>query len=113
MTWWRASRCAISVAGGCSDEEGQSKPDAGSNADVRHDGNMYIEDRILHLEERVRALEVRMEDARKTSRENALVAQYGECVSKTDAAKIMGVTRATVYVMIRDGRIRSRWAAGR
>ena len=85
---------------------GSAKPDAGSNADERHEGNMYIEDRIRHLEERVRALEGRMEDARETIRESVLVKLYGECVSKTDAADIMGVTRATVYTLLRNGRIK-------
>ncbi|MGN0996532.1 MAG: helix-turn-helix domain-containing protein [Candidatus Ventricola sp.] len=62
---------------------------------------------MRQLEKRVRALEGQMEDARKTNLESALVKEYGECVSKTDAAAIMGVTRVTVYAMIRDGRIRS------
>lgn len=85
-----------------------AKPAACSDADERHDGNMYIEDRVLRLEKRVQALEGMMEDARiETNREKTLVRQYGECVDKTKAAAIMGVTRVTVYAMIRDGRIRS------
>lgn len=87
---------------------GSAKHDAGSNADERRDGNMNIEDRVLRLEERVRAMEGLMEYARiETNRENEMVKRYGECVNKTYAARIMGVTRVTVYAMIRDGRIRS------
>ena len=61
-----------------------------------------LERRVLALEERTRrSLWTREEElARK---EEALVAQYGEYVDKT--AKILGVTRATVYAMLADGRI--------
>lgn len=41
----------------------------------------------------------------KKTREDALVDRYGEFVDKTVAARILGVTRATVYKMIADGRI--------
>ena len=37
--------------------------------------------------------------------EEALVAQYGESVDKSLAARIMGVTRSTVYAMLADGRV--------
>ena len=66
---------------------------------------MYdLEKRVLALEERTRrSLWTREEElARK---EEALVAQYGEYVDKTATAKILGVTRQTVYAMIADGRI--------
>ena len=36
---------------------------------------------------------------------HAQVAQYGEYVDKTATARILGVTRATVYAMLADGRI--------
>ncbi len=66
---------------------------------------------MADLERRVRALE---EQLRRTiwneppqqERERVLVAQYGECVDKTRAASILGVTRVTVYAMLADGRIR-------
>ena len=63
-----------------------------------------LERRVLALEERTRrSLWTREEElARK---EEALVAQYGEYVDKTVAAKILGVTRVTVYAMLADGRI--------
>lgn len=32
--------------------------------------------------------------------------QYGDHTSKTEAARILGVTRATVYAMLADGRIK-------
>ena len=64
-----------------------------------------LERRVLALEERTRrSLWTREEElARK---EEALVAQYGEYVDKTATAKILGVTRATVYAMLKDGRIK-------
>ena len=34
-----------------------------------------------------------------------LVERYGESVDKTVAARLLGVTRATVYAMLADGRI--------
>ena len=42
---------------------------------------------------------------RSRSKEEELVARYGEYVDKTVAAKILGVTRVTVYAMLADGRI--------
>ena len=69
--------------------------------------------RMMDLERRVFALEERMRRAlwsdewmrTHSARENALVEQYGEAVDKTLAARILGVTRATVYAMLADGRI--------
>lgn len=40
------------------------------------------------------------------SKQPGLIQQYGKYVDKTVAAQILGVTRATVYAMINDGRIR-------
>lgn len=74
--------------------------------------SMTIEEKMDDLERRVMALEERTrrslwtrekEFARK---EEALVAQYGEYVNKTATAKILGVTRATVYAMLADGHIK-------
>lgn len=44
---------------------------------------------------------------RHADREHDLLEKYGECVDKTVAAKILGVTRCTVYAMLADGRIRA------
>lgn len=63
-----------------------------------------LERRVLALEERTRrSLWTRDEEDKR--REEALVAQYGEYVDKTATAKILGVTRATVYAMLADERI--------
>lgn len=68
-------------------------------------------EQIADLERRVQALEERTrkaiwgEHAVRMRREEALVGQYGESVDKTVAAKMLGVTRATVYAMLADGRI--------
>ena len=48
---------------------------------------------------------------KKTAEEAA--AKYGESVDKSLAARIMGVTRSTVYAMIVDGRVESRRAQAR
>ena len=66
--------------------------------------------RIRQLEQRVFALEETLHQAdqlRKKTAEEALVAKYGESVDKSLAARIMGVTRSTVYAMIADGRVES------
>lgn len=63
-----------------------------------------LERRVLMLEERTRrSLWTREEES--VHQEEALVAQYGEYVDKTATARILGVTRATVYAMLADGRI--------
>lgn len=61
-----------------------------------------MEKRIVALEERLRSA---LWDDNKTLREERLVNKYGEFVDKTQAAKILVVTRATVYTMLADGRI--------
>ena len=67
--------------------------------------------RMADLERRVQALEERTrkplwcESSSGQGVVEALVERYGETVGKTDAAKILGVTRATVYAMLSDGRI--------
>ena len=67
--------------------------------------------RMAELERRVQVLEERSRTAAwadspfSLRREQALVAGYGESVDKTVAAKLLGVTRATVYAMLEDGRI--------
>ena len=72
--------------------------------------------RILQLEQRVFALEETLhqtDQLRKKTAEEALVAKYGESVDKSLAARIMGVTRSTVYAMIADGRVESAGAGKR
>ena len=39
------------------------------------------------------------------TREEALIAKYGECSNRVTAAKILGVTPCTISVMTRDGRL--------
>ena len=63
-----------------------------------------LERRVLALEERTRrSLWTREEEDAHIEAE--LVARYGEYADKTATAKILGVTRATVYAMLADGRI--------
>lgn len=72
--------------------------------------------RIRQLEQRVFALEETLhlaDQLRKKTAEEALVAKYGESVDKSLAARIMGVTRSTVYAMIADGRVESAGAGKR
>lgn len=70
-----------------------------------------IEERMDDLERRVLALEERTRrslwkrEAEEARREAELVGKYGEHVDKSTAAQILGVTRATVYEMLADGRI--------
>ncbi len=65
----------------------------------------------MDLEKRVRLLEERAhrvlwsEPHAGMSRADEMAARYGEYVDKTTAAGILGVTRATVYAMLSDGRI--------
>lgn len=63
-----------------------------------------LERRVLALEERTRRSLWTQEEAR-ASKEEELVSRYGEYVDKTVTARILGVTRATVYAMLADGRI--------
>ena len=73
---------------------------------------MTVEERMDKLEQRVLALEERTRrfawsrNEELSRKEEALVAQYGKHVDKTATAKILGVTRATVYAMLKDGRIK-------
>ena len=66
---------------------------------------------LANLEQRVRALEMLVQGGELLRsetlerKEKELVDKYGEHVDKSTAAKILGVTRATVYAMLEDGRI--------
>lgn len=68
-------------------------------------------ERMADLERRVQMLEERTRGAMwgnspfTLRREETLVERYGESVDKTVAARMLGVTRATVYAMLSDGRI--------
>ena len=68
-------------------------------------------ERMADLERRVQALEERTRkslwqgEAFRPGKEEELVKRYGEYVDKTVAARILGVTRATIYAMLADGRI--------
>lgn len=61
-----------------------------------------MEKRIVALEERLR---LNLWTGSTTAKEDHLIRKYGEYVDKTQAAKILCVTRATVYAMLADGRI--------
>ena len=63
-----------------------------------------LERRVLALEERTRR-SLWTQEAALASKEAELLGRYGEYVDKTLTAKILGVTRATVYAMLADGRI--------
>ena len=66
-------------------------------------------ERVAELEKRMLMLEEQAQQAlslmRSRGKEEELVSRYGEYVDKTVAAKILGVTRVTVYAMLADGRI--------
>ena len=63
-----------------------------------------LERRVMALEERTRR-SLWTQEAAMASKEEELLGRYGEYVDKTLTAKILGVTRATVYAMLSDGRI--------
>lgn len=63
-----------------------------------------LEQRVLALEERTRRFDWSKEEY-AVKKEEELVYKYGEHVDKSTAARILGVTRATVYAMLADGRI--------
>lgn len=77
---------------------------------VTENHDMALE-RMADLERRISALEERTRralwngESELAGKEAELTAHYGEYVDKTVAAKILGVTRATVYAMLDDGRI--------
>ena len=72
---------------------------------------MTVEERMDKLEQRVLALEklaqigelFRDDSLMRTEKE--LIDMHGNYVDKSTAARILGVTRATVYAMLKDGRI--------
>lgn len=74
------------------------------NVNISDERLADLERRILALEERTRHA-IWREEAARTGKEEELKARYGEYVDKTVAARILGVTRTTVYAMLADGRI--------
>lgn len=81
--------------------------------------DMLLMERIKDLEQRVKVLEGHNHNAlwpeaiRVAEEESDLVGVYGRYVDKTVASKILGVTRATVYAMLADGRIESAYEGKR
>ena len=73
---------------------------------------MTVEERMDKLEQRVLALEKLAQigelfrDDSLAHEEKELIDVHGKYVDKTTAARILGVTRATVYAMLKDGRIK-------
>ncbi len=73
---------------------------------------MTVEERMDKLEQRVLTLEklaqigelLRDDSLMRTEKE--LVDMHGKYVDKSTAARILGVSRATVYAMLKDGRIK-------
>ena len=61
-----------------------------------------LERRVLALEERTR-ISLWSDGQGHLNKADELVLRHGEYVDKTDAARILGVTRATVYAMLADG----------
>ena len=66
-----------------------------------------MENRLYDLERRIAALEATLQKEiwPDTSKEDELVRRWGEYVTKTEAADILGVCRATIYFMLDDGRL--------
>ena len=62
-------------------------------------------ERLFSLEKRVALLESGTDINSPDARYNELSAKYGQHVNKSCAAEIIGVTRATVYAMLADGRL--------
>ena len=87
---------------------GEYTRDAGHPSGKGESREAALTRRIRQLEQRVFALEemlMKADELRSKTAEEALVAKYGESVDKSSAARIMGVTRSTVYAMIADGRV--------
>ena len=65
-----------------------------------------LEQRVLTLEKLAQIGELLRDDSLART-EKELVDMHGKYVDKSTAARILGVTRATVYAMLKDGRIKS------
>lgn len=64
-------------------------------------------ERLSSLEKRVALLESGVDINGPDALYTELSAKYGQHVNKSCAAEIIGVTRATVYAMLADGRLES------
>ena len=68
-----------------------------------------LEARLDAAEKRIAALECALAGQANKPQEDTLEAdlvnKYGACVNKKVASEIIGVTRATIYAMLADGRI--------
>ena len=64
-----------------------------------------LEQRVLELEKFAQIGELFSDDS-LAHEEKELIDVHGKYVDKTTAARILGVTRATVYAMLKDGRIK-------
>ena len=64
-----------------------------------------LEQRVLELEKFAQIGELFRDDS-LAHEEKELIDVHGKYVDKTTAARILGVTRATVYAMLKDGRIK-------
>lgn len=72
--------------------------------------SLSLEQRIELLETEVRYLKRKLSDVyavRCKLDEDEYVEKHGEFVDKAVAARLIGVTRATIYQMLKDGRIHS------
>ena len=69
---------------------------------------MDLEERVKFLEHQVVLLNNRLFElgcGKDPIGASEYVNEHGEYVDKTVAAKLIGVTRATIYAMLRDGRL--------
>lgn len=66
---------------------------------------LMVNARLLDME---RSIDMLFHGERTTERNLTaeMVVRYGEMMNKTEAARLLGVTRATVYAMLADGRIK-------
>ena len=77
---------------------------------------MTLEERVTYLEQQVVLMSNHLFAIGCTgiiNGEQEYVDAHGEFVDKTTAAKLLGVTRATVYSMLKDGRISSAYEGKR
>ena len=65
-----------------------------------------LEKRVAELEEFIQGIRLREKlRAEGEAKVEVMVEELGEYIDKTTAALVLGVTRTTVYTMLRDGRL--------
>ena len=69
-----------------------------------------MKDRIDKLEARIRKLEKRQIISEASGGEENLLERFPYMMNKTQAAEVIGVTRATIYHMIDEGRLKENGA---